>query len=53
VSVKLGHWRNKATGEIVLVIWQSDELVTYQTATKTLGPVRKFLFTQDYEVVEP
>lgn len=48
----LGKWRNKQSGEIVMVIFESDELVTYQTASRALAAARKFVFMQDYEVVE-
>ena len=43
-------WVNKETRKAVLVLWVSDELVTYQAAdSQTPTPVRKFVFVQDYE----
>ena len=43
-------WVNKETRKAVLVIWVSDELVTYQAAdSRTPTPVRKFIFLNDYE----
>ena len=43
-------WVNKETRQSVLVLWVSDELVTYQAAdSQTPVPVRKFIFLQDFE----
>ncbi|MGP5346120.1 hypothetical protein ACTXLJ_05535 [Psychrobacter celer] len=43
-------WVNKDTRQSVLVLWVSDELVTYQAAdSQTPVPVRKFIFLQDFE----
>jgi len=43
-------WVNKETRKSVLVLWSSDELVTYQAAdSQTPVPVRKFIFLQDFE----
>lgn len=43
-------YTNKKTGLRVLVIFESDELVTYQASgSKTPVPVRKFIFMQDFE----
>lgn len=43
-------WVNKETRMSVLVLWVSDELVTYQAAdSQTPVPVRKFIFLQDFE----
>ncbi|NYR09585.1 hypothetical protein [Psychrobacter sp. BI730] len=43
-------WVNKETRQSVLVLWASDELVTYQAAdSQTPVPVRKFIFLQDFE----
>ena len=43
-------WVNKETRKAVLVLWVSDELVTYQVAdSQTPVPVRKFIFLQDFE----
>ena len=43
-------WVNKETRKAVLVLWVSDELVTYQAAdSHTPMPVRKFIFLQDFE----
>ena len=42
-------WIERATGEEVLVIFVSDELVTYQKqGSQTPVPVRKFVFMQDF-----
>ncbi|WP_165525607.1 hypothetical protein [Psychrobacter pygoscelis] len=51
MTIEFGHWQKKDTGELVRVIWQSNELVTYQTASKTLNTLRKFVFMQDFERV--
>lgn len=46
-------WVNKETRKAVLVLWVSDELVTYQAAdSQTPVPVRKFIFLQDYEILQ-
>lgn len=43
-------WIERATGEEVLVIFVSDELVTYQKqGSQTPIPVRKFKFMQDFK----
>ena len=43
-------WIEKVTGIEVLVIFVSDELVTYQKqGSQTPVPVRKFIFMQDFE----
>lgn len=43
-------WLNKNTGGKVMVLWVSDELVTYQAyGATTPVPMRKFVFMQDYE----
>ena len=43
-------WVNKETRKAVLVLWVSDELVTYQAVdSQTPVPVRKFIFLQDFE----
>lgn len=43
-------WVNKETRKSVLVLWSSDELVTYQAAdSQTPVPVRKTKFLNDYE----
>lgn len=43
-------WVNKETRRSVLVLWVSDELVTYQESdSQTPTPVRKFIFLQDFE----
>lgn len=43
-------WVNKETRKSVLVLWVSDELVTYQASdSQTPTPVRKFIFLQDFE----
>ena len=43
-------YTNKKTGLRVLVIFESDELVTYQASdSKTPVPMRKFIFMQDFE----
>lgn len=43
-------WIERATGIEVLVIFVSDELVTYQKeGGQTPVPVRKFVFMQDFE----
>lgn len=43
-------WVNKETRKAVLVLYVSDELVTYQAVdSQTPIPVRKFIFLQDYE----
>ena len=43
-------WVNKDTGVRAMVIWSSNELVTYRNdGDKTLNPVRKFAFIQDYK----
>ena len=43
-------WVNKDTRQSVLVLWVSDELVTYQAAdSQTPAPMRKFIFLQDFE----
>lgn len=45
-------WVNKETRKSVLVLWVSDELVTYQAAdSQTPVPMRKFIFLQDFEVL--
>ena len=47
---KDGIWVNKDTRQSVLVLWVSDELVTYQAAdSQTPVPMRKFIFLQDFE----
>lgn len=46
-------YENIKTGLRVLVIWVSDELVTYQTAdSQTPVPVRKFMFMQDFKEID-
>lgn len=43
-------WVNKETRQSVLVLYVSDELVTYQAAdSQTPVPMRKFIFLQDFE----
>ena len=43
-------WVNKETRKSVLVLWSSDELVTYQAAdSQTPVPVRKTKFLNDFE----
>ena len=43
-------WVNKETRKAVLVLWVSDELVTYQAAdSHTPVPVRKFVFLNEFE----
>ena len=43
-------WVNKETRQAVLVLYVSDELVTYQAAdSQTPVPVRKFIFLQDFK----
>lgn len=45
-------YQNKETGLRVLVIFESDELVTYLSShNRTPVPVRKFVFLQDFEEV--
>lgn len=45
-------WVNKKTRQSVLVLYVSNELVTYQAAdSQTPVPVRKFIFLQDFEEV--
>lgn len=45
-------WQHKKTGDKVLILWVSDENVTYQTNTtiKAIVPVKKDLFLTDFEV---
>lgn len=46
-------WLNKNTGGKVMVLWVSDELVTYQAyGATTPVPMRKFVFMQDFELGE-
>ena len=46
-------YENIKTGLRVLVIWVSDELVTYLASeSMTLVPVRKFIFMQDFKECE-
>lgn len=41
---------NKETRQAVLVLYVSDELVTYQAAdSQTPVPMRKFIFLQEFE----
>lgn len=50
VITKDSIWIERATGKEVLVIFVSDELVTYQKqGSQTPVPVRKFVFMQDFE----
>lgn len=43
-------WVNKETRQSVLVLWVSDELVTYQAAdSQTPVPVLKTKFLNDFE----
>lgn len=43
-------WVNKETGIKAMVVWASNELVTYRNdGDKSLIPVRKFAFIQDYK----
>lgn len=43
-------WVNKETRVEAMVVWSSNELVTYcNDGDKTLNPVRKFAFIQDYK----
>lgn len=45
-------YENKETGLRVLVIFESDELVTYLASeSMTPVPVRKFIFMQDFKEV--
>ena len=49
MSIKINEtWRHKVTGDEVLVLWVSNELVTYQNGG-SIGSDRIFIFTQDYE----
>ena len=41
-------WVEKSTGQRVLVLWVSNELVTYQTSD-AIVPSRKFVFMQEFE----
>lgn len=46
-------YENIKTGLRVLVIWVSDELVTYlASGSLTPVPVRKFIFMQDFKECE-
>ena len=46
-------YENIKTGLRVLVIWVSDELVTYLASeSMTPVPVRKFIFMQDFKECE-
>lgn len=47
-----GEWKNKASGELVLVLYVSEANVSYQTASKTINVARKMVFLQDFEQVE-
>lgn len=43
-------WIERATGIEALILFVSDELVTYQKEnSQTPVPVRKFVFMQDFE----
>lgn len=44
-------WRNKQSGELVLVLFVSDANVSYQTEHKTINVSRKLVFLQDFEEV--
>ena len=45
-------WVNKETRQAVLILYVSDELVTYQAAdSQTPVPMRKFIFLQDFEAL--
>ncbi len=43
-------WRNKLSGEVVIVDYVNDEIVTVRTKGGLL-PMRKFVFLQDFERV--
>lgn len=43
------YCRNKNSGELFLILYESRELVTYQSASGTPVPVRKLIFIQDFE----
>ena len=44
-----GEWKNKQSGELVLVLYVSDANVSYQTERKTINVARKMVFLQDFE----
>lgn len=45
-------YENKETGLRVLVIFESDELVTYLSShSRTPVPMRKFIFMQEFSEV--